>query len=60
MLQKNEREVITTPTRQENKTPVFQPRNEPKQYRQDVAPSQNRTEPTRQPEQNNNRNQRRK
>ena len=41
------------PQRQENRTPVFQPRNEPKQFKNETPPSNNnnqRSEPSRAPE----------
>jgi hypothetical protein len=33
------------PSRKENKTPVFQPRNEPKQFKQESAPMHQRSQP---------------
>ena len=51
---------IQLPSRQENRTPVFTPRDEPKQYRQESAPSPQRSQPSRPAEYNNNSGGRRK
>ena len=55
--QKDESDFSTTPSRSENKTPVFQPRNEPKQYKSESQPTpQRNSEPSRPSEQRNNNN----
>ena len=46
---------ITTPSRQEKRTPIFQPRDEPKQFRQESVPTPQHTQPSQpsRPSQNN-------
>jgi hypothetical protein len=47
---------MEAPNRQENRTPIYQPRNEPKQYRQESAPSPQHSQPSQpssRPSQNN-------
>jgi hypothetical protein len=39
-------ERIEAPQRQENRTPIFQPRNEPKQYRMESAPQRSQPSPS--------------